>query len=442
MSNAVLERATLRTSRLMEFCSSKELVNQTGHGVDDWPLVILKELVDNALDACEEAGNCPEVDINVDDTGIMISDNGPGIPEQTIEGVLDFTARTSSREAYVAPDRGAQGNALKTLVAMPFALDNDNGGQLIIDTGSIRHQINITVDPIRQQPLIDHSKNPSFVKNGTCVKVVWPDSACSILADAKERFLQIADKYAFMNPHLKLSINWFGKSTQIDPTDTAWLKWRPSDPTSAYWYEPEHLSRLIAGYIADDTDHEKDRTVREFICEFRGLSGSAKQKRVLDATGLSRLNLSALADGNGIKSYIVKELSAAMRDHTKPVKPAALGVIGKQHLEHRFKDAGCDMESFQYRKVARFDDFGLPYVLEVVFGYCPSFTHYRLITGVNWSPGIRNPFNQLGNTGQGLTSVLHQQEVDPDDPVMFFMHCAYPRVEYTDRGKSTVIIKG
>jgi hypothetical protein len=29
-------------------------VKQIGHGVDQWPLVIFKELTDNALDACEE----------------------------------------------------------------------------------------------------------------------------------------------------------------------------------------------------------------------------------------------------------------------------------------------------------------------------------------------------------------------------------------------------
>ncbi len=49
-----LERTTLRTSRLLDFCSEKELIAQTGHQTDAWPLVVLKELVDNALDACED----------------------------------------------------------------------------------------------------------------------------------------------------------------------------------------------------------------------------------------------------------------------------------------------------------------------------------------------------------------------------------------------------
>jgi hypothetical protein len=36
----------LKASRLLEFCSQKELVLQTGHSVDQWPLVLVKELFD------------------------------------------------------------------------------------------------------------------------------------------------------------------------------------------------------------------------------------------------------------------------------------------------------------------------------------------------------------------------------------------------------------
>ena len=54
-----LTRVAFKVSRLMEFCSERELQNQTGHSVYDWPLVVLKELMDNALDACEEAEVAP-----------------------------------------------------------------------------------------------------------------------------------------------------------------------------------------------------------------------------------------------------------------------------------------------------------------------------------------------------------------------------------------------
>jgi DNA topoisomerase VI subunit B len=52
----------------MEFCTLRVLLNQTGHDVSEWPLVVLKELADNALDECEEAGIAPSIDIEVDAT--------------------------------------------------------------------------------------------------------------------------------------------------------------------------------------------------------------------------------------------------------------------------------------------------------------------------------------------------------------------------------------
>ena len=38
-----LTRVAFKVSRLMEFCSERELQNQTGHSVYEWPLVVAKE---------------------------------------------------------------------------------------------------------------------------------------------------------------------------------------------------------------------------------------------------------------------------------------------------------------------------------------------------------------------------------------------------------------
>jgi hypothetical protein len=43
-----LKRVPFTVSRLMEFCTKRELVNQTGHDFTEWPLVVLKELIDNS----------------------------------------------------------------------------------------------------------------------------------------------------------------------------------------------------------------------------------------------------------------------------------------------------------------------------------------------------------------------------------------------------------
>ena len=83
--------------------------------------------------------------IDVTDDGIAVTDNGPGIAPDTIANILDYNTRTSSREAYCSPTRGAQGNALKTLLAMPFALDGERGDTTIESQG-VAHRITFSID--------------------------------------------------------------------------------------------------------------------------------------------------------------------------------------------------------------------------------------------------------------------------------------------------------
>ena len=82
-----------------------------------------KELFDNALDAAEEAEVAPVIEVIVGPGSISIQDNAGGFAAGTIESILDYSVRVSSREAYVSPTRGAQGNALKTILAMAYVLD-------------------------------------------------------------------------------------------------------------------------------------------------------------------------------------------------------------------------------------------------------------------------------------------------------------------------------
>ena len=443
-TNAKLARTTFETSRLLDFCSKKELTAQTGHDPTEWPLVALKELFDNALDAGEEAGVQPEIAVTVDNDGISIADNGPGIPAETVEGVLDFAIRTSSREAYVSPTRGAQGNALKTILAMPHALDGSHG-RVDVSAHGKRHEIIFGVDQIRQQPALTHTIHEADnVRTGSTIKVWWPVSACSILADAKARFLQLASDYTFLNPHMGLTMDWYGERTAIPATTSDWAKWLPSEPTSPHWYGPEEFGRLVSAYIAHDQDHGADRSVRELVKEFRGLTGTAKQKAVLKETNLARKNLSELVNGHGLQHDVLAKLLTSLKKHGKPVKPAALGIIGRAHIQTRLEHLGCEMETFQYKKTAEMDDDGLPAVIETAFAWrgdkCTE--PRRFITGVNFSPGIGNPFRTLGSAySDGLSAMLEKRHAGRDEPIIFLLHLAHPRIRYTDRGKSALALK-
>jgi hypothetical protein len=226
---AKLTRVAFRVSRLMEFCSIRELQNQTGHSVWEWPLVVAKELIDNALDAAEEAEVAPEITVVVDSDSIVIEDNAGGIAAETIEGILDYTVRVSSREAYVSPTRGAQGNALKTVLAMGYVLDRESGsdaaGVTVIQSRGVLHRIEFRVDHVNNQPEINHTRTPSPFENGTRLKIHWPSKARYLMEHAASQFKELVEAYAWLNPHLTLRGVWFGRDfVNVKATDPKWEK--------------------------------------------------------------------------------------------------------------------------------------------------------------------------------------------------------------------------
>src|SRR4029077_16270095 len=188
---------------------------------------------------------------------------------------------------------------------------------------------------VRQEPKITHIRDVSTVRKGTRITVRWPLCACSKLDQAKAHFLQMAEDFGWLNPHLSLSVSWRGKRcSDYKASNLTWSKWCPSDPTSPHWCDEARFRRLMGAYIARDQDHGRDpRTVREFISEFRGLSGSAKQKLVLDEVGPARLSLPEFfGRGDRINKNGIVKLLGAMQRQTRPVKPNDLGFIGKDHL--------------------------------------------------------------------------------------------------------------
>jgi DNA topoisomerase VI subunit B len=429
---------TFRTSRLLDFASQRELTAQIGHPPSLWPMVAVKELVDNALDATEQIEAPPELTVTVTPTSIEVADNGPGLSGDVLDDVLDFTVRVSSREAYVGPTRGAQGNALKTLLVMPFVLDG-NAGLVEIESLGIHHRIELAIDRIAQEPKAEVRRGPSLVKSGTVVRLHWPDSASSMLADAVGPIRDQLYKFAVFNPHLSLKARVGTKDMAWEPTDPSWRRWRPSDPAPAQWYDVPRLERLIAAMIHADRRAGRVRTVRELVARFRGLSGTGKQKAILAELGLARASLEDLVGVDGaLDRDTLERLLAAMRAASKAPKPEALGIIGKDHLLARLDLGEVGRESFTYRRTV--DDNTLsPRIAETAFAFDEERLRGRhLLCGLNNSPALSDAgaFRELGVDGLG--GLLSRQYATADAPITFVMHLTGARLSFTDRGKSAV----
>lgn len=437
---AVLERSAFSTSRLLEFFSTRELSMQIGHVKRAWPIAILKELIDNSLDACEGDIHCPRpvVAIGIEEDAFSVVDNGPGIPESTIKGALDYSIRVSDKAGYVSPTRGQLGNALMCVWAAPFVASDERKATIEVRSHGVLNEITVDVDRIGQSPSISHAKSPASVQKGTSFKVHWPNIASSL----QERDMlvlyhaeDLVFAYSIMNPHAEFWLMDHRGTRRIEPSCPDWRKWRTNNPTSSHWYDESSFCNLVAAHVKAQRDGGKPKTVRQFVAEFDGLSRTQTRAAVLSASALTGTSLSDLTAGSEVDREKASALLKAMTDATKPVDPKRLGIIGKSHIVESLLSLGCDESCTKYRQSKGMVG-DVPFVLEMALGADleaadnHTYDHRRrVIVGLNWSPAINTPID-------GIYNLFTEMRIEASDPVTVFIHLAYPLMQFKDRGKA------
>ena len=170
-----VERTVFATPRAAEFLELRALQAQTGQPVEAFGHVVVKELLDNALDGAETAGRAPNIDITTrtDDgiTFVTVTDNGCGITAATVDDVCDFTVLVSDKARYRGPARGAQGNALKTLLGIPYALGITE--PVVIESAGIHHELLVSIERTGDVAVV-HDTTECSRTVGTSVTVPLP----------------------------------------------------------------------------------------------------------------------------------------------------------------------------------------------------------------------------------------------------------------------------
>jgi DNA topoisomerase VI subunit B len=199
-----LERRHFTISRVSEYFTPDGLQKETGQPPNQFRHMALKELIDNALDAAESAGNAPDVQVEFVETDngltLTIADNGPCIPADVVSRIVsNFADSTSDKAGYRSPMRGAQGNALKTVIGMPVALGADRS-RLAITAAGIQHDIEVWVSPAGDARHTHHQLPAETA--GTRITVQIPGSA-ECYSWNPTRWLTA---FGLFNPHARLQI--------------------------------------------------------------------------------------------------------------------------------------------------------------------------------------------------------------------------------------------
>lgn len=304
-------------------------------------------------------------------------------------------------------------------------------GVTIIESRSVKHRITFDVDPISREPRVEHERSRIPAAPGTKVSLFWPHAL------DERGLLCAAIDFGWTNPHLTLSFASPGRSFSIRRTNPTWTKWKPTDPTSAYWYDVESLKTLIAAEINKaNRSGEPQRTVADFVAEFRGLSGTAKRRNIGEAIGAGRERLDGFFKRGDLA---IGRLLRAMKNASRPVRANDLGIIGEEHI---LTLVGGPREAQRYKKV-EIDVGGGPYLIETAFSFRPNTKRRYLVAAINWSASVTgDPFDCLGDDSEGLEALLAEQRCGAEEPIAFFLHVATPRPSFLDKGKTSVHLPG
>jgi DNA topoisomerase VI subunit A len=424
-----LNREHFEISRAAEYFDAKELQAQTGQPAHKFGEVVLKELIDNALDACESAGINPVIQIgiatNEERVRICVSDNGKGISEAVIKNILNFDTRTSDKAAYKAPTRGAQGNAFKTIIGIPHAL---GGGLVTIESQGLRHTIKAKATPAGTID-IDHKITQIDARTGTAVYVDMPKRAVYPYWYARAT--------AIFNPHAIVKIRTFEDieftmltfDDESEETATFYnslsecQKIRPNEPTSAHWYDSGDYEKLV--YLQGD---QNDIELGKFVRQFRGLSSTGKAKVITSQLKDYRLVSDIYRDPIAIES-----MRLAMQNESKPVLPKALGAIGVNNLLSRL-----DVDRHWYKQVSGLID-NIPYVFEILIADSEGAQgfYFGVNHSVTFGDFLRQSRIKAGElNGTGIEGAL-ADIVDTDEHIVV-VHLIGIGLPFLDRGKSNL----
>ena len=369
---------------------------------------------------------------------MTVTDNGPGMPAEVVEQLLDFGNNVSDKASYRSPTRGMQGNAFKTLLGIPYALGVTE--PLVIEAHGTRHEVGASLDP-GGNVVIRHDTSPSTRTVGTVVTVPLPTGL--IRAEDAGRWLQ---NFACVNPHALIIDHGHTDSGEgagiYKPTaPERWRKPLPSDPTSAHHYDQAALNKLVFAHIRAHQQGGRDLTLREFVNSFTGLTGSAKSKAVTAMVpGIARLSDFQAAPQQ------VAVLLAAMRQHSKIPQPTSLGQVDRTHYEQVLHQA-FGVEEFWFDRKRILDRAGIPWVIEVAVARTTRPGDVRF--AVNYSATFGDPLASTLLPGKeistvGVRSFLGQADACPNysnqHQRAVILHLICPVPQFTDKGKTALVV--
>jgi len=254
-------------------------------------ITIVKELVDNSLDACDEAGILPEIKVQIKEVGpdrfrISNEDNGPGVVAEKVP--LAFGSLLyGSKFHRLRQSRGVQGIGVSGAI-LYSQLTTGKHAKISSSSGKAIHEFELGIDVAKNQPHVFSSKEQKNPDKWHGIRIEMEAEGRYI--EGKQSVAEYLKQTAIANPHAKISYDGPNGKVVFDRV----LKEVPKQPKEI----KPHPYGIEVGILRRMAANTKARNIVGFLTsEFSRVGkGSAEQICKLAKIEFSRKPLSLTPD--------------------------------------------------------------------------------------------------------------------------------------------------
>lgn len=356
-----MSRTFHRDDRTFSNFQEAELRKLCGVSQGEWPLYVVKELLDNASAALEESSSkAPMITVTIDDDYIEVADSGSGITDQVLDKVLDFSSFGGSNRHHKLPTRGAQGNAIMTIVGIVSCWETS------LDLGRKNEptiKLEIILDKVRQS--VEVSKDElSDASEGSFIRVLWPKLPTRRGGVGYDHILSTVLMFARLNPHITFTVKSrfnHKNSRQVFPAEKSARPALTAQSGSASWFTLDEFSERLAA----DVRARPELLLSSWVKEFLGSNAPGAEIAIGDMVDSDAANLVKL--GSNLRAKIVTSGSN--------VDDPGFAPVGISSLSKLLTDAGADLQAvpqYEFRKgVFHRGAATIPYLVEACLVQMP-----------------------------------------------------------------------
>ncbi len=404
-------------------------------------LTTVKEAVDNALDACEEAGILPALKIHLlqlDETRfkITVQDNGPGIVRKQIENIFGKLLY-GSKFHRMKMSRGQQGIGISA-AGMYGLMTTGKPVKIISKTGPRKpsHEVVLKIDTSKNKAeVVSDTEHPEDDK-------LFPEGRGTIVAIELEgkyqKGRQSVDEYleqtAIANPHAQI--------TYITPSNETIEFPRAMDelPEEAKEIKP-HPKGIELGTLIQMLERTEARQLGGFLQKDFCRVGQQKAKQLAEGAGMtSRTWVKNVGHAEAEKLY------KSIQDTriTSPPTDCLVPIGSKALLAGLLKEVKAEFFAAATRPPAVYR--GNPFQMEVAIafgGELKTEESARILRFANRVPLLYqqsacSSFKAVVETGWKNYSLQQPRGGLPVGPIVIMIHMASVWVPFTSESKEAV----